>query len=144
MKTLIAYLLSGFALASPAMAADLKDELMAMEKTAWTAYAARDGQAFRDLVAEDAVQAVGGVSVTVGRDKIMAGVSSNSCETKSFEFHDARVRQLTPEFAVISYTATQDVTCGGQKLPAKVYVTNIYAKQGGKWRSLSYQETPIG
>ena len=56
---------------------------------------------------------------------------------------DARLRPLTPDFAVVSYTATQDVTCGGQKLPAKVYVTNIYAKQAGKWRSLSYQETPI-
>jgi uncharacterized protein (TIGR02246 family) len=125
------------------MAGDLKDELMAIEKTAWTAWANKNGGAFRELVAEDAVQAVAGASVTVGRDNIMAGVSGQSCETRSFEFHDARARQLTPDFAVVIYTATQDTTCGGQKLPGKVYATNIYAKQGGKWRSISYQETPI-
>ena len=72
----------------------------------------------------------------------MADVKSNTCLMKSLDT-DAKLRQLSPDIAILTYMATQDTTCEGQKLPAKVFATSIYLRQGGKWRSTSYQETPL-
>ena len=143
MKSVIASLLLCLAAASPSVAGDLTSELVALEKTGWTAWSKGDGQAFKDLISEDAVQAVAGGGITVGRDKIMADVASHGCEVKGFAFHDAKVRQLSPDIALLSYTATQDATCQGNKLPGKVYSTAVYVRKDGKWRSVNYQETPL-
>jgi hypothetical protein len=43
----------------------------------------------------------------------------------------------------LPYTATQDATCEGTKMPPKVYATSIYVRQKGKWLNTSYQETSI-
>lgn len=125
------------------MAADLKYELIAKEKTGWTAWASRDGEAAGALMTEDAVHVVAGASVEAGRDKIMASINSHNCKMKSFEFADVRVRQLSPDIAILTYTATQDATCEGQRLPKAVYSTVIYVQQAGEWRWTSYQETAL-
>ena len=77
MKSSMATLLLIVAAVSPSAAADLKDDLVAMEKRAWTAWGSQDAPAFRDLMTEDAVQAVAGAGVSTGREKIMADVKSN-------------------------------------------------------------------
>lgn len=143
MKPSIIALLLPLALASPSMASDLKGDLLAMEKSAWTAWAKNDGKAFQDTLTEDAVQAVAGANVSKGREKIIADVDSHTCQMKAFEFSDSTLRQLSPDIALLSYTATQDTMCDGQKLAAKVFATAVYVRQGGKWRSTSYQETPL-
>ena len=97
----------------------------------------------KDTLTEDAVQVVAGAGVSKGRDKIIADVSSHTCQMKEFEFSDSSLRQLSPDVAILTYTATQDTTCDGHKLPGKVYSTAVYVRQGGKWRSTSYQETAL-
>ena len=62
---------------------------------------------------------------------------------KSFAFKDARLRKLGADVAVLTHIATQDVTCGTQKLPPTVASTSIYVKQKGMWMSAFYQETPL-
>ena len=129
-------------LAAVPAAGGLQEDLLALDKAQWTAWGKKDGDVFRNNLTEDAVQIVAGVPPVVGRDAIAAGISSNSCELTSFDFHDAKLRQITPDVAILSYTATQDTSCDGTKLPAKVNVTSVYVKQKGKWLSASYQETP--
>ena len=73
----------------------------------------------------------------------IADVSSHNCQMKEFELSDSNLRQVSPDVAILTYTATQDTTCGGQKMPAKVYSTAVYVRQDGKWRSTSYQETAL-
>jgi uncharacterized protein (TIGR02246 family) len=143
MKTIITALLLAVAIVSPSMAGDLKEELLAREKSGWSAWAKRDTTAMKDTMTEDAVQVVAGAGVSKGREKIIADVSSHNCKMKEFEFSDASLRQLSPDVAILTYTATQDTMCGDQKLPAKVFATAIYVRQDGKWRSTSYQETAL-
>jgi uncharacterized protein (TIGR02246 family) len=142
MKRVMATMLLACAFATPGFAGDLKDELMALEKGGWDAWAKGNGEYFRNRLTEDHVQVVAGAGLVQGRDKIIADVTSHGCEVAGFEFMDANVRQLAPDVAIVSYTAKQQATCDGQRLPAKVYSTAVYVRQGGKWLSANYQETP--
>ena len=143
MKSSMATLLLMLAVVSPSMAAELKDDLVALEKSTWKAWGNRDAKAYGDLMTDDAVQVVAGGGVTTGREKIMADVGSHTCTLKSFDLADTNLRQLSPDIAILTYTLTQDVTCEGQKSPPKAFVTAIYVRQGGKWRWTSYQETAL-
>jgi uncharacterized protein (TIGR02246 family) len=138
MKSIMTALLLTVAVVSPSPAGDLKEELLAREKSGWSAWAK-----MKDTWTEDAVQVVAGAGVSKGRDKIISDVSSHNCQMKDFAFSDSSLRQLSPDVAILTYTATQDTTCDGHKLPAKVYSTAVYVRQDGKWRSTSYQETAL-
>ena len=54
MKSVIASLLLCLVAASPSVAGDLTDDLVALEKAGWTAWSKGDAQAFNDLISEDA------------------------------------------------------------------------------------------
>jgi uncharacterized protein (TIGR02246 family) len=131
------------AFVSPALADDLKDELVAIEKAQWQAWKDRNGEAYRDVVTEDAVFIVADGSITEGRDAIIADISGHECQSNSLDFADFKVRQLSPDTAILTYTTTQDTTCEGYKLPSPVYSESVYVRQGGKWRTASYQETAL-
>jgi uncharacterized protein (TIGR02246 family) len=143
MKSIVAMLVLMLTTTTGAVAGDLKDDLLAIEKSSWTAWSNKNGQFFKDVLTADAVQAVAGAGVTSGRDKIVADVSSHTCVVKSFSFADPKLNKLGDDAAVISYIATQDATCDGKALPAKVYSSAIYVRKDGKWRCTHYQETPL-
>lgn len=128
---------------SPAIAGDLKEELIAQEKAAWHEWVDGDGAAYGDRLTEDAVLAVAGDGITTGRDAIMADIESHDCEIENLGFADFKLRQLSDEIAILTYTATSETTCQGQSLPGTVYSTSIYVRQGDQWRITSYQETPL-
>jgi uncharacterized protein (TIGR02246 family) len=121
----------------------LQEDLIAMEKANWTAWGKKDGATATKNSTADSVQTIAGVGTLVGRDAIAKETSAHTCVMKSFDFQDPKLRQLTPDVVIISYTATQDTTCDGVKLPAKVQATTVYVKQSGKWLSANYQETPV-
>lgn len=143
MKPSIVGLLLALAVVSPSMAADLKEEIVAVEKASWKAYQDHDGKAYGDTLTDDAVVVTAGGDVLTGRKAIVADASSNSCAVKSFDLADTKLRQLSPDSAIFTYHLTQDVTCEGKKLPTKVFATSIYVRQAGKWRWASYQETAL-
>ncbi len=146
MKTCIAFasVFLILATATPLLAAgDLQQHLVSLDKAMWTAWGKADGKTFEKLLTKDAVQIVAGTGMLVGRDAITAEVSESSCELKSFEFQDVKVRRLAPNVAILSYRATQDAACGDTKLPPTVQSTSIYVRKKGKWRNTSYQETTI-
>ena len=143
MKSSMATLLLAFAVVSPSMAGELKDDLLAMEKSAWKAYGDRDVKVYSDTMTQDAVQITSSGDVWTGGEKIKAEVGSHTCTLKSFDLADARLRQPSPDTAILTYTATQDMTCEGEKAPAKLIATTIYLRQGGKWRWTNYQETAL-
>jgi uncharacterized protein (TIGR02246 family) len=145
MKTVIATLLPlMLAIAAVPAAGGLQEDLLALDKAQWNAWAKKDGAVFRKLLTEDHIQIVAGVPPVIGREAVAKGAEGLSCELKSFDFRDAKLRQLTPDVAVLSYTATQDSSCDGVKLPPKLQVTSVWVKQkGGQWLSANYQETAI-
>jgi uncharacterized protein (TIGR02246 family) len=123
-------------------AADVKTDLMANEKKLWAAWGDKDGESFKTSLTPDAVQVIAGTAPLAGRDAIVKSVATLTCEMANFSLSDGTVRQLTPDVIVLTYTATQDTTCGGVKLPPKLTATAVYVRQDGKWLQANYQETP--
>jgi uncharacterized protein (TIGR02246 family) len=128
--------------AGPA-SAGLQEDLLAMDKAQWTAWGKKDGAAAGKYITEDYVQVVAGFGTTVGRDAVVKATNGLTCELKSFEFTDAKLRQVAPGVAILSYQASQDTTCDGAKLPPKLQVTSVYVQKDGKWLSANYQETAV-
>ena len=142
MKSSVVTLLLALAVVSPPLAADTKDDLVAMEKSAWKAFANHDAKAYAETMTDDAVEIGSDGEVTTG-EKLLASVSSRSCNVKSFDLADTKLRQPTPDIAILTYSVTQDVTCEGKQSPTKTMATAIYVRQGGKWRWTMYQQTPV-
>jgi uncharacterized protein (TIGR02246 family) len=143
MKSSIGALLLALAIVSPSIAGDLKEDILAVENNAWKAFAKHDAKAYGDTMTDDAVMAPASGDILTGKQKILADLSNNPCDVKNFDFADTKVRQLSPDVAILTYNLTQDVTCGGKRLAPKAFVTAIYVGKGGKWRSASYQETAV-
>jgi uncharacterized protein (TIGR02246 family) len=141
MKPSIVALLLALAAVSPSLASDVKEDIVAAEKNAWKAYANHDAKAYGDSMTEDAIVAAATGGTLTGKQAILADLSSTACKVKSYEIGDTKVRQLSADAAVLTYNFTQDVTCGANKLPPKIFATSIYVRQGSKWRWTSYQET---
>ena len=139
----MAALLLALAVISPTMAADLKDDLVAIEKSAWKAWFDHDAKTYADLMTIDAIQVGSTGNIMIGREKILAALAKEPCKLKGIDFADAKVRQPSPDVAILTYTATQDVACEGEKPPPKVFSTSVYVRQEGKWRSNNYQETAL-
>ena len=144
MKTLLAALMLVVAVVPPALAADdLQETLLAREKALWTAWGNKDSGPTRKETVESYVQVVAGVGMTAGRDAVAKVIETHNCVMKSFEFSDANLRRPAPDVAILTYVATQDTSCGGQKLPKKVFVSSTWVKRDGEWKGFQYQETPI-
>lgn len=143
MKSSIVALLLALAVVSPSMAADLKEEIVAIEKASWKAFADHDAKAYGDTMTDDAIEVTAQGEVVMGRQKITADIGSSTCNVKKFDLTDTKLRELSPDIAILTYTLIQDVTCGGNKMAPKVFATSIYVRKGGQWRWTSYQETAL-
>ena len=85
MKASIVTLLLVLAVGSPSMAADLKDELAAIEKSAWKAWFDHDAKAYADLMTIDAIQVGSTGNIMIGREKILAAQAKETCKLKSVD-----------------------------------------------------------
>ena len=128
---------------SAVAAGNLQEELLQRERVLWQAWGNKDGNAFRTHLPEDHVQVVAGVGVVAGGEAIASAVEKHDCEMSIFGFSDVTLRQPVSNVAILSYVASQETTCGGQALPARVFATSVYVRKGGRWTSTMYQETPL-
>jgi uncharacterized protein (TIGR02246 family) len=141
MKASMAALVLVLAVASPSIAADLKEEIVAAEKRGWQAYADHDVKAYSDGWTDDAVEVLADGSVLMDKQAILADLKSTTCKVRSFDIANTKVRQVSPDVAILTYNLTQDVTCGATKLAPKANVSSLYVRRGGKWLAVHYQET---
>ena len=135
---ILAIVLFSFSM-SPAQ--QIKDEanIMALEKQAWDAFAKGDGKFYETLMADEAIY-VGDYGFST-KAQIVKDISSKPCEVKSYSFSNFKVTMLNTDTALVTYESTQDSSCGGQKVPSKVYNSSMYVKRKGKWQAIFHQET---
>jgi len=143
MKSSVIALLLAFSVVSPSIAADLKEEIVAAEKTGWQAYADHNVKAYSDVWTDDAVEVLADSSVLTGKQAILTDLKSTTCNVKSFDIANPQVREVSPDVAILTYSLTQDVTCGATKLAPKAIASSLYVRRGGKWLGVHYQETVL-
>jgi uncharacterized protein (TIGR02246 family) len=118
----------------------VREALIALEKQAWEAWKTKDAKFFQGYLTDDSINVR--ASGIVRKAEILKEYSSLTCEIRSYSLDNFDVVMLDPNTAILTVKANQDVTCGGQALPATVWAATVYVKRGGKWQSVFYQETP--
>ena len=146
---LVAASLPAFAQATPGApsqpaaaqgAGDVKQTLIDLEKGAWEAWKKKDGKYFETFLTDDTIQVwTGGVT---RRAEIIKEISTNPCEIRGYTMDGFDVVMLNPDAAVLTFSATQDGTCGGTPMPSPVWASTVFVKRGGKWLAAFHQETP--
>jgi ketosteroid isomerase-like protein len=130
--------------ASPAAAATadaLTDSLMAIEKSGWEAWKARDAKKLSDMTGSDLayVDFMGNFASNKA-DTIKAWTEAK-CEIKNFALSDGKSTMITKDAAILTFKGVPEGTCDGNPLKA-IWGTSIYVKDGDTWKPVYVFETP--
>jgi len=120
-------------------AVPLKEELVAREKASWEAWKNRDGAFFRDFLSDDHVEI--GFNGIANKATVAAGVGSPACTVRSYAVDRFALTVFDANTALLTYYADQDTMCGGNPVPAPVWVASLYVRRSGKWWNAAYQQT---
>jgi hypothetical protein len=134
--------------AAPAMAQStdierLREELMALEKASWGFMRDKNYDGMRNFLGDDALLIFSDGSrynkrQTLELMKDFALVGDIEVEPSY------AVRLLSPDVATLLYRVTYTSTIlGGKPQTVMVQSSSVYARRGGKWWSVLYQESLI-
>ena len=121
--------------------AEVEAAIKKMENELWTAWKNKDTKPFEARLADDAITVDAMMGVT-DKTTMVKSLTDQPCDVRSFSFADDKITWIDKDAVVYTYTATVDATCGGQKVPDKVYAGSVWAKRGAKWVGVFHQETP--
>jgi hypothetical protein len=116
----------------------VETQIVALEKQAWEAWKNKNRDFVQNYLSDEAFFVYGDGIV----DKAQIVKAVGTCEFKSYTLDNFKFLSLDKNAALLTYTAAQDIVCGGKTQPAMVRSTSLYVKRGGKWLSAFYTETP--
>ncbi|NDW47375.1 nuclear transport factor 2 family protein [Ruegeria sp. PrR005] len=120
------------------MQVDLLNEVLEQETRVWQALVSGDGAADAALLSPDFLGVYS--DGFAGRDA-HAGQLADGPTVASFELSDARVIDLSPECAMLSYAARFRRV--GRDREERMFVSSIWRRQAaGGWINLFSQDTP--
>ncbi len=124
-----------------AAAAPTKDEMMALERSAYDAWKNKNAGFWDGFLAAN----FSGYGLAGRLDKAAAikEYAGADCDVKSVTLADDQMTQIAPDVVAVSYKATLDGTCGGQKLPAEQWAGGLYVRQNGKWQGAFHASAPV-
>ncbi len=128
--------------AAPKAAAPTADSLAALDKQAWEAFGKKDAAFFEGFLADNFV-GFGDDGKRPTRAEAIKMIGENKCEIKSFSFSDTKVTMVGADAAVLTYKATQDGTCEGQKLPSPATVATVFVRSGDSWKAAYHNEVAM-
>jgi hypothetical protein len=111
-----------------------------MEQGLWQAWKNHDAKPFQEHLTDNSLNV--NSSVYRGRAAIVKDTTSPDCTVNNFSLSDFAYTWIDPNSVIVTYTATQDGSCGGKKNPEKVNASSLWVKKSGKWMSPFHQETP--
>lgn len=110
------------------------DAMMAIEKSVWEAWKARDAKKLEELTAKDIafVDIFGNVTST--KAETIKFWTEHKCDIKRVSVTDDIGTSLSPTVGILTFKGTADGTCYGQKLGGPIYGTSVYVKNGDAWK----------
>jgi uncharacterized protein (TIGR02246 family) len=128
--------------AAAAEQSKLQDELLAQEEKLIRAINAKDKTAIAKLLADEAM------SITSSRGRQTTEEVIAALERLSFPDHkisEPKAISVTPDVAILTYKFSSTGGAAGQRrTTTTAYATSVWRKRDGQWRSVFYQETPMG
>jgi hypothetical protein len=116
-----------------------EQKLVDMEKSLWEAWKNHDSAPFQKLLSADSVNVTPtGVSST---EQAVKDVSGSDCKVNSYSVEDPKTTWVDKDAVLLTYKATQDAVCGGQKPPDTVWASSLWVKKGNEWKAAFHQET---
>lgn len=120
---------------------DLEAKIIGMEESRWEGWKNHDAKPYEQYCAKDVVW-VSRVGITTDKARLLEGASGGwDCDVTSYAFSDFKMHRFAGDTIIITYKASQDAICGGNKLPPVVYASTVYVKQGDSWLAAFHQET---
>jgi len=118
-----------------------KDALVTLEKSAYEAWKSKDAKFWATFLSDKFV----GYGSSGKLDKASATKEYNGtdCEIKSYALSDEQMKPLGNDAALITFKATVDGTCGGQKVPAIRWAASAYVRDGDTWKAAFHAEAPV-
>jgi len=109
--------------------------MMAIEKSVWEAWKAKDAAKLEDLTTSDlSFQNIFGTYFANKADTIRDWTSAR-CDIKSVSVTDGVGTLLSPTVGILSRKGTAGGTCDGQQLTSvAVYGTSVFVKDGDSWK----------
>ena len=109
------------------------------ERAQWEALKGRDTTTFARLMGG------GLVDIDLSGIKQTSPASTaryvQGCQTTSYGLSELRIAHFGGT-AIVTYKATVDATCWGQKAPSPLYVMTVYNQRGDTWLPVAHSETP--
>lgn len=117
------------------------EALLALEKSGWEAWKAKDWTKLGTMLINDAtfVNVMGGV--TAGKDATIKGWTDANCDVKSVALSDASSVSVDGSTSMLVVKGSPVGTCGTEKL-APVWAYGIYVKEGSTWKLGFHFEQP--
>lgn len=115
-----------------------REALLKLEKAGYEALKGTDRVASFALLAPDFVAVVAGEGRMDRAEflKVLARVT-----VTEYSLSDVTLVQLTPDAATLTYRAKTSFTYDGKPAREALWVSSTWAKRGGTWTNVFYQET---
>jgi ketosteroid isomerase-like protein len=127
--------------AAPATADALTDSLLAIEKSGWEAWKARDAKKLSDLAGSDLAFVNETGKFTSSKEDTIKSWTEPKCEIKSVNLSDGKASMITKDAAILTFKSVTDGTCEGNPV-GTVWATSIYVKDGDTWKLVYGFENP--
>jgi ketosteroid isomerase-like protein len=107
-------------------------------RATWEAYKSRNVAAMKALTAEDYV-----AYTQAGPTNLQQDIDTiEKLTIESFTIDEPKVTWATKDVAILRYKCDLKGSFDGKPFKP-VYATEVWVNRGGKWRIVSYQETPV-
>ena len=116
-----------------------EQKLNQMEKDLWEGWKTHSTEPFKKSMSDAIDVSGGGIASS---DQIQKEIASAECTVNSYSIDDPTFKWIDKKTALLAYHATQDATCGNEKLPPAVWASSLWVNKGGTWTSVFHQETP--
>jgi len=116
-------------------------ELIAAENSAYDAWKNKNGSFFDDFLTTGFM----GFGDQGRQDKAGAvkEIAESNCQVNTYSLSDEAVTIMGSDGAILTFKATTDGTCDGQKIPGRSWGATIYVRDGEKWKAAYHNEIPI-
>jgi hypothetical protein len=116
-----------------------EQKLTQMEKDLWEAWKTHNVEPFKKNMNDGIDVGSGGI---INAEAMIKEIGSTECTINGYAVDSPTFRWIDKNTALMTYHATQDGTCGTEKLPGAVWASSLWVKKGRDWRAAFHQETP--